>query len=93
MPNLLNDVKIALRVSNSFFDDEITDLIEAAKVDLGLVGLKNTDDIDPLVKRAIILFAKANFGMANPDSVKYDEAYHNLRMKLSLSSEHTKDDV
>lgn len=85
---MLDKVKLALRVSNSAFDDEITGLIEAAKIDLRNGGVLKTDPADALVERAIILYAKANYGMANPDSVKYDEAYHNLRQKLSLSGRH-----
>lgn len=85
---MLDKVKLALRVSNSAFDDEITSLIEAAKIDLENGGVLKVDPADALVERAIILYAKANYGMANPDSVKYDEAYHNLRQKLSLSGRH-----
>lgn len=85
---MLEKVKLALRVSNSAFDDEITSLIEAAKIDLQNGGVLRTDPADALVERAIVLYAKANYGMANPDSVKYDEAYHNLRQKLSLSGKH-----
>lgn len=90
---MLAKVKLSLRVSGNAFDDEINSIIEAAKLDLkgGGVFVKNEAPLDPLIERAIILYAKANFGMANPDSIKYDEAYHNLRQKLSLFGDYNED--
>lgn len=81
---LLEDVKIALRVNNTAFDDEIIDIIAAAKLDLTEAGAINTDETDKLVKRAIILYSKANFGMSNPDMEKYQKAYDKLKVTMSL---------
>lgn len=87
---MLDKVKLALRVSNTVFDDEINDLIDAAKIDLDLGGVSNEAllEADALIQRAIIIYAKGNFGMANPDSEKYGEAFENVRMKLALSGKH-----
>lgn len=87
---MLEKVKLSLRVTNAVFDDEVKDLIEAAKIDLYAGGVSQMllDAPDAMVERAIILYAKANYGMANPDSEKYDDAYHNVRQKLSLSGKH-----
>lgn len=87
---MLAKVKLSLRVTSDVFNDEITDLIEAAKLDLYAGGVSQDllDTPDAWVERAIILYAKANYGMANPDSEKYDDAYHNVRQKLSLSGKH-----
>lgn len=83
-----DDVKLALRVSNSSFDGEIDDIIAACKIDLVEAGAENTDEADALVKRAIILYAKANFGMANPDMEKYQKAYDRLKITMALSGEY-----
>lgn len=80
----LDDVKVALRVSNTSFDDEIADIIAAAKLDLTEAGAINTDETDKLVKRAITLYAKANFGMSNPDMEKYHKAYERIKITMSL---------
>lgn len=90
MITLLEKVKLSLRVDGNAFDEEILDLIEAAKLDLeaGGVHQEAIDNPDAWVQRAIVLYAKSNFGMANPDSEKYGEAYHNVRQKISLSIEH-----
>lgn len=58
---MLEVVKKALRVSHNALDDEIDDLIEAARTDLklsGVSGFKSNDDTHPLIKRAIIMYAK-----------------------------------
>jgi len=60
---ILDDVKLSLRISSTSYNTEITDLIAACKADLGLSGLYVTSDSDTLVKRAIMLYVKAHFGI------------------------------
>lgn len=89
---ILDDVKLALRISNTAFDGEITDLISAARSDLQLSGVlesKANDDTDALIKRAIVVYCKANFGWNNPDAEKLQQSYNMLKMHLSLSQEYT----
>ena len=88
---MLEKAKIALRVSNTAFDDEIENLIESAKIDLQLAGVKS--EVlgvvpDAIIERAILTYCKAHFGMANPDSEKYSDSYEHQRTKLSLSGLH-----
>jgi hypothetical protein len=85
---ILDEVKLALRISSTAFDTEITDIIASAKIDLTEAGAENTDDTDSFVKRAIILYSKANFGMANPDMEKYQKAYDRLKITMALSEEY-----
>ena len=85
---ILDQVKVALRTTSSAFDDEITGIIAACKIDLTEGGAANTDDTDALVLRAIILYAKANFGMANPDMEKYQKAYDRLKILMALTEEY-----
>jgi len=89
---LLIDVKQCLRISNTSFDTEIQDLIEAAKADLilsGVLSTKANDEADSLIKRAIIIYCKLNFGFENPDSDKLERAYNSLKNHLTLSQEYT----
>ena len=44
--------------------------------------------IDPLIKRAIITYVKANFGWNNPDAEKLKQSYEMLKSHLSLSAEY-----
>jgi len=88
---LLDDIKLTLRISNTAFDSEITDLISAARSDLKLSGVlesKVNDDTDALIKRAIVVYCKANFGWNNPDAEKLQQSYDMLKMHLSLSQEY-----
>ncbi|WP_213997282.1 phage head-tail connector protein [Tepidanaerobacter syntrophicus] len=87
---LFDDVKTALRVTNtnSGLNSEVVDLINAAKRDLVIAGIKVTDDTDPLIKRAIITYCKAYFGYDNPDADRLIKAYDMLKMHLMLSTEY-----
>ena len=86
---LIDDVKLILRISGATFNTEIADLILSAKADLGLTGIKDDFilDNDPLIKRAIITYCKANFGWDNPDAERLHKSYEMLRNHLSLSSD------
>lgn len=74
---MLNKVKLALRVTTDAFDSEISDLIDAACADLGLVGVDSSAQTDdPLLIRAITTYCKAHFGAPDEyDRLKasYDE--------------------
>lgn len=84
---MIEDVKRELRITNTAYDQEVSDLIEAAKLDLRIPQIDELKivETDPLVQRAIILYCKANFGLDNKDSEKYQKSYDNLVEKLSLS--------
>lgn len=90
---LLDDARQALRIKTKILDNEIQDLIDAAKSDLMLSGVLqakiNNESNDPLIKRAIILYCKANFGLDNLESDKYQAAYNSLKTHLTLSIEYT----
>src|SRR5690606_8674158 len=89
---LLDDVKLALRISpgTAAYDDEVQDLIEAAKADLRLSGVDpaKLDELDPLIKRAIVTYCKANFGWDNPDADRLQRAYDLLKAHLTLSQDY-----
>lgn len=74
---MLDKVKLALRIVTNSFDSELTDLINAACGDLGVVGVTATSSTtDPLLTRAIITYCKMQFG--EPDEydrlkASYDE--------------------
>lgn len=87
---MLKSCKKALRISssNTIFDDEIQDIIIAAKKDLNITGVVNVDIEDPLIRQAIIMYCKAEFGIDNKDSEKYRNTYELLRNKLSMCGEY-----
>ncbi|MBM7624778.1 head-tail connector protein [Sporohalobacter salinus] len=82
---LIDEVKTALRVTTTELDSEIEGLIEACKVDLEIAGLYVVDETDKLIKRAIILYCKANFGYDNPEADRFQESYEMLKNHLAMS--------
>lgn len=88
---LLVDIKQCLRISSASYDTEILDLIEAAKADMKLSGVlaEKINESDSLIKRAITIYVKANFGFENPDYEKLIQAYNSLKNHLTLSQEYT----
>lgn len=74
---MLEKVKLALRVTTNEFDTELTDLINAAVADLGIVGVTAAaTTTDALLIRAITTYCKVHFG--EPDEydrlkASYDE--------------------
>ena len=84
---MLDNVKRSLRVTNSHFDEEILDLIGAGELDLKLAGVFY-EEVDPLIKRAITTYCKANFGYDNPEADRFHDSYVMLKQHLSLSGDY-----
>lgn len=88
---LLDDIKVAMRITTNAFDRELHDLIAAAQSDLKLSGVAPTkaeNDADPLIRRAIITYVKANFGWDNPEAERFAKSYDMLKAHLTLSQEY-----
>lgn len=93
---MLEGIKNSLRVNGNDLDGEIQDLIDAAKADLILSGVHKdkVKDTDPLIKRAITVYCKANFGYEDPKiAERFQESYISLKHHLTLSAEYTVGDV
>ena len=60
---MLEKVKLALRISTDKYDSELNDLIESAKLDLGVAGVVVPQTVDALVTKAIITYCKMSFGL------------------------------
>jgi len=89
---MLNDIKNSLRVNGDDLNVEIQDLIESAKADLILSGVHKdkVKDDDPLIKRAVTVYCKANFGYEDPRLLeRFQESYISLKHHLTLSAEYT----
>lgn len=93
---LVLDARRYLRINHEFFDGEISDLIAAARADLllgGILPAKIYDEQDYLIKRAVISYVKAEFGLDNPDAEKYRTCYQNIKQHLMLSTEYLDSEV
>jgi hypothetical protein len=100
---LIEEIKIQIRVNrtNAAFDEgELGPLMEAARHELMLAGISSAKvqsekkateldaDLDPLIKRAITIYVKANFGWDNPDSEKLQNSFEMLKSHLSMSGDY-----
>lgn len=85
---LLDKVKMALRINTAAFDDEIIDLISAAKTDLGIAGVILPTEMDAICNRAVVTYCKMHFG--EPD--EYDRlkaSYDEQKAQLSMATGYT----
>ena len=81
----------AVRTKSTAFDGEIADLIRAAREDLVLAGVlpeRTRDEEDPLIKRALASYVRAEFGLDNEDADQYRAAYQRLKVSLAMSSDY-----
>lgn len=85
---LLDDVKKALRVTTNAYDAELNDLIESAKVDLGIAGVIIPESSSKVVETAIKTYCKMNFGTPNPAMWEiFKKSYDEQKAQMSNSSD------
>lgn len=86
--DILSAVKMALRISTNAFDMQLQDLVEAAKLDLGIAGVVLPSTMDAIVRTAIITYVRLHFGQ--PDD--YDQlkrSYDEQKAQLSTATGYT----
>lgn len=86
--DLIASLMTAVRVKSETAKDELTDLAEACLYDLRLSGIEADDLKDPLVRQAVKLYCKANYGY-DTDTEKYKEGYQALKIAMALSGEYS----
>ena len=82
----LNDVKLAMGITTTAMDDEITRLINAGFRDLNFADVIADDSTtDPAIKQAVITYVRLNFD--SPDD--YDKLAKSYEMqKAQLQTAH-----
>ena len=68
--------------------EAVVDLLLAARADLVLGGVleeKANDESDPLIKKAVTTYVKAEFGLDNEDADRLRASYKEQRNGLTLS--------
>ena len=88
---MLEEVKLALRITIDDFDTELYDLIDAAMMDLKIAGVKSeSNKMDPLVKRAVITYCKVHWGdIAGKDYDRLKKAYDEQKAQLMMATGYT----
>lgn len=85
---LITSAKLAARITTTAFDTQISDLLDAAVLDLGVAGVEVPEQLDALVKQAEITYVLMNFGQ--PD--EYDRlkrSYDEQKAQLSMCTGYT----
>ena len=88
MAEILDAVKMALRIVTDAFDTELNDLIVAALYDMTLAGISNQDTSDPLVRRAIITYCRLNFGQPD-DYDRLKRSYDEQKAQMGMATGYT----
>lgn len=91
---LVDKVKGSMRIlsKSAVIENDINGSIEACKRELSIAGVKNIDETDSLITKAIILYVKADFNYQNMGE-KYRQSYETLKTTLSLSSDYNTTEV
>ena len=91
MNTLLVKVRKALRITTTEFDDEITDIINAALLDLGIAGITETSPTNELIIRAVVTYAKFHFGDVDNqgDFDRLKKSYDEQKAQLSMATGYT----
>lgn len=87
---MLEQVKMALRITTDAYDLELQNLIYAALGDLGIAGVEIPSQMDPLILRAVITYCKVQFGDATEgqwDRLK--ASYDEQKAQLSTATGYT----
>lgn len=84
----LDKVKMALRISTTALDGELTDLINAAEQDLGIAGVIIPNTLDEICTTAIITYCKMRFGL--PEDVDWlKRSYDEQKAQLVTATGYT----
>lgn len=84
---MLEKVKKVLRLTTTAFDDEVSDLIAAALLDLGIAGVE-TEIEGPLIIRAVETYCKLHFGEPE-DADRLKRSYDEQKAQLSMATGYT----
>lgn len=85
---MLDKVKMALRIKTDALDAELADLIEAAKLDLGIAGVVLPTQMDAICTRAIITYCKMSFGLPE-DYDRLKKSYDEQKAQLISATGYT----
>lgn len=85
---MLDKVKLALKISTNDFDSELTDLINAAYLDLGIGGVSKINETDALIIRAVCTYCRFSWGSPS-DYDRLKAAYDEQKAQLGMCSDYT----
>lgn len=86
---LTDTVKGSMRIlsKSAVIENDINNMIAAAKQDLSVSGVKKTDETDALIIRAITLFVKSEMNYQNRGE-QYRQSYELQKQSLCLAGDY-----
>lgn len=85
---MLDKVKLAMGITVDAYDAELTDLIDAALLDLGIAGVDAAQNYDSMVQRAVITYCRMMFhSPADFENLRW--AYESLKGQMAIASGYT----
>lgn len=87
---LLDKTKLALRVTVTNYDADLTDLISAAQLDLGIAGVVVPETLTAIVERAIITYCKIHFSaLSDGEWSRLKASYDEQKAQLVTATGYT----
>ena len=87
---LLEKTKLALRVTVNNYDSDLNDLIDAAKLDLGIAGVELPSALDAICERAIITYCKVHFSsLSDGEYARLKASYDEQKAQLVTATGYT----
>ena len=85
--SLLDEAKVALRVTEPEYDNQIFSLLESGRRDLEIAGVQVPMD-DDLIKTALFTYVRLHFGdPPNPERLR--ESYETQKVQLMYANRYT----
>lgn len=88
MGSALPIVKLALRLTENDFDDQVLGLMDAALGDLGIAGVNGENAVisDSLVRQAVITYCKMNGFCDSSEFDRLKASYDEQKAQLSMAT-------
>lgn len=86
--SLISKAKLAARITTEAFDEQISDLLDTAMLDMGVAGVEVPESADLLISQAAITYFLMHFGQ--PD--EYDrlkKSYDEQKAQLATCTGYT----
>lgn len=87
-PELVSAAKMAARITTDYYDTQITSLLCAAFLDLGIAGVEIPEEVDALVNQAAITYFLMNFG-APEEYDRLKRSYDEQKAQLATCTGYT----
>lgn len=85
---MITAAKLAKRMMTNAYDTEVSRLLDAAALDLGVAGVEIPESMDVLVENAMITYFLMNFG--EPDNYdKLKKSYDEQKAQLATCTGYT----